>query len=98
MYNQNGVLLKFSTYSRIIEEAKYILEHRCTIRQCAKVFGVSKSTIWNDMAHKLNIIDIDLYTAVNEVFQYNLSQRAKRGAAGYIAYLRSKSSISGNNA
>lgn len=43
---------------RAIEIAKYIIEHNATVRQTAKEFGISKSTvhavvtIWNDTKAK----------------------------------------------
>jgi len=39
---------------RTIELANYIAENKCTVRDCAKKFGISKSTVhmdvcyWND--------------------------------------------------
>lgn len=67
-------------YSELIREiADYIILHRCTIRQCAEVFGLSKSTVHGYMHVKLKYTDIDLYDEVQEVLDYNLSVRHLRG-------------------
>ena len=46
---------------RIIGEAKYILENKCTVREGATHFGVSKSTFHADVSYKLKEIDLKLY-------------------------------------
>lgn len=67
-------------YSGLIREiAKYIIEHKCTIRQCAEVFGLSKSTVHGYMHVKLKYTDIDLYDEVQSVLDYNFSVRHLRG-------------------
>lgn len=37
---------------RAIEIAKYIIEHNATVRQTAKEFGISKSTVHIDVTKK----------------------------------------------
>lgn len=67
-------------YSGLITDiAKYLIEHRCTIRQCAEVFGLSKSTVHGYMHVKLRYVDIDLYDEVQSVLDYNFSVRHLRG-------------------
>lgn len=67
-------------YTGLIKEiAKYLIEHRCTIRQCAEVFGLSKSTVHSYMHVKLRYVDIDLYDEVQGVLDYNFSVRHLRG-------------------
>ena len=63
----------------IIAIANYILENKCTVRECAQVFGISKSAIHSYMNTKLKYIDIDLYQEVRSVLEYNLSVRHLRG-------------------
>ena len=63
----------------ILEMAEYILKTRCTVRQCASVFGISKSTVHSYMSARLKYIDIDLYEEVRQVLKYNLSVRHLRG-------------------
>ena len=38
---------------RAIEIAKYIIEHNATVRQTAKEFGISKSTVHKDVTERL---------------------------------------------
>ena len=42
---------------RVIESAIYIIEHNATVRQTAKQFGVSKSTVHKDVTERLNQIN-----------------------------------------
>ena len=64
---------------RIIAEAMYVIETGETIRQTAKRFGLSKSTIHEDIRDRLMKIDEMLYKKVREKIEYNISQRAIRG-------------------
>ena len=45
---------------RVLEIAGYILENGATVRQAAKNFGVSKSTVHKDVAERLPQIDVEL--------------------------------------
>lgn len=63
----------------ILEMAEYILKTRCTVRQCASVFGISKSAVHSYMHTRLKYIDIDLFEEVDAVLKYNLSVRHLRG-------------------
>jgi len=55
-----GFFMKDYIEERAIEIANYIIEERTTVRQAAKKFGVSKSTIhtvvtkWNGLCGELN--------------------------------------------
>ena len=44
-----GFPLKKYMEERVIESATYIIEHNATVRQTAKQFGVSKSTVHTDV-------------------------------------------------
>ena len=63
----------------IVSIAHYILENKCTVRQCAQAFGISKSAVHSYVSAKLKYIDIDLYDEVRRVLEYNLSVRHLRG-------------------
>ena len=65
----------------IVKEAYYILDNACTIRECAKHFKRSKSTIHRDLRDKLMYIDYDLYMAVSNVILHNKKMRHIRGGA-----------------
>ena len=64
---------------RAIVVAKYILEKKTTVRQTAKTFGVSKSTIHKDVTERLYYIDRGLYRRVKKVLEKNKSERHIRG-------------------
>lgn len=38
---------------RVVETANYIIEHNATVRQTAKQFGVSKSTVHIDVTKEV---------------------------------------------
>ena len=50
---------------RVIVEAKYIIKNKCTVRQMAKVFFISKSTIHNDITFRLKEINYSLFKNTN---------------------------------
>lgn len=64
---------------RIIEEAKYIISTGSTVRQTAKKFLFSKSTVHKDVTERLKEIDLVLHKQVKTVLDTNLSQRHIRG-------------------
>ena len=45
---------------RAVEIGTYIVEKSATVRQAAKNFGVSKSTVHKDVAERLPQIDVEL--------------------------------------
>ena len=64
---------------RIMQEANHILSTGETLRQTAKIFGVSKSTVHLDMSKRLRKIDKKMYMKVNKKLNYNFSQKHIRG-------------------
>lgn len=64
---------------RAVKEGEYIVESGATVRECAKVFGIGKSTVHADVTKKLRAIDEDLAAEVKKVLDVNLSQRHLRG-------------------
>ena len=64
---------------RAIEIAYYIIENNATVRQTAKAFGISKSTVHMDVSERLKKVNPQLYTQVKEVLEVNKSQRHIRG-------------------
>ena len=64
---------------RAIVVAKYILEKNTTVRQTAKTFGVSKSTIHKDVTERLEEINPTLAKEVKMVLEKNKSARHIRG-------------------
>ena len=64
---------------RAIEIANYIIKYNATVRQTAKQFGISKSTVHKDLAYKLRIINPTMYDMVKSVLDINKSERHIRG-------------------
>lgn len=68
----------------IVEEraamlGEYIIETRSTVRNAAKVFGVSKSTVHKDVSERLKYINPKLYKEVKVILENNKAQRHIRG-------------------
>ena len=52
---------------RAIKLGKYICENKTTIRETAKNFGVSKSTVHKDVSQRLKVLNANLYRQVKVV-------------------------------
>ena len=59
--------------------AKYILEKNTTVRQTAKTFGVSKSTIHKDMTERLPKINPIIAEKTHSILELNKAERHIRG-------------------
>ena len=59
--------------------AHYIIENGATVRDAAKQFGVSKSTVHKDVGIRLENINRCLYVKVKAVLELNKSERHIRG-------------------
>ncbi len=59
--------------------ARYIIENCATVRQTAKHFNVSKSTVHKDVKTRLPDINKRLYKMVKGVLEKNKSERHLRG-------------------
>lgn len=64
---------------RVKEEANYILKTGYTIREIAKIFNVSKSTVHKDLNDRLYRIDLNKYKKVKEILDYHINIRHIRG-------------------
>lgn len=59
--------------------AKYIVENNATVRQTAKKFGISKSTVHKDVTERLPEINPALAKSARKVLDVNKSERHIRG-------------------
>ena len=66
-------------YRRVIDEAKYMIETKKTIRDIAKVFKVSKSTVHKDLHERLFDMNKTLYLEVDNILKYHTDIRHIRG-------------------
>lgn len=64
---------------RVIDEANYFISTKGTVRQTAKIYGLSKSTIHIDLSKRLKYIDADLYDEVKEIMDKNFAEKHIRG-------------------
>lgn len=64
---------------RACELAEYIIETRATVRQAAKNFGISKSTVHKDITERLRYVDSGLYQRAKIVLEQNKAERHIRG-------------------
>ena len=64
---------------RVLKEAQYIAETGATVRDAAKVFHFSKSTVHKDVSERLYFIDRALFNKVKKVLRKNLDERHIRG-------------------
>lgn len=54
---------------RCIDEAQWIIDNKCSIRQCAREFCMSKSQVHRDMTERLRDLDDDLYVQVRNILR-----------------------------
>ena len=64
---------------RAVEIAQYIIENNATVRQTAKQYGISKSTVHKDVTERLLQINPSLASAARGVLDTNKSERHIRG-------------------
>lgn len=64
---------------RAIEIANYIIETNATVRQTAKKFGISKSTVHKDVTERLIQINPGLAQQTRQVLNLNKAERHIRG-------------------
>ena len=64
---------------RAVAIANYIIENNATVRQTAKRFGISKSTVHKDVAERLVHINPSLAKQARIVLDINKSERHIRG-------------------
>lgn len=71
--------MKGSIQRRVYEEANYILSTKETIREIAKKYGVSKSTVHKDLHERLKKYDLCIYNQVNAILNFHYKIRHIRG-------------------
>ncbi|HHY78535.1 MAG TPA: sporulation transcriptional regulator SpoIIID [Clostridiales bacterium] len=64
---------------RALEIAKYIISSKTTVRDAAKIFGVSKSTVHKDVTERLPKINPVVALQVKEIMDKNKAERHIRG-------------------
>ena len=64
---------------RDVAIANYIVDYNATVRQTAKRFGISKSTVHKDVTDRLEHINPSLAAQARVVLDVNKSERHIRG-------------------
>lgn len=72
-------VVKWYVCQRVMEMAQYLRCNKCTIRQVAQVFCVSKSTAHKDLSVRLPLVDKRLYESILPILQQNWESRHLRG-------------------
>lgn len=85
-------IIKKEIQKRVLEEAEYILKTEKTIRETAKEYGVSKSTVHKDISVRLKEININLFNKIQELMKHHIEIRhIKGGESTKLRYLSLKS-------
>lgn len=67
--------MRVKVQERTIKIAMLIIENDFTIREIAKMFDVSRSTIHRDLKERLPEIDEELNKKIEQIMQRHLEQR-----------------------
>ena len=71
--------MRTQTVDRAVILGEYIIETGATVRACAKVFKISKSTVHKDVTERLRRDNPQLYKEVKMVLEKNKQERHIRG-------------------
>ena len=69
----------FTIEERTLDIANYIIETKCTVRDAAKKFGISKSTVHKDITERLEKINMALAKEAKNILLENKKERHIRG-------------------
>ena len=64
---------------RVLIESEYIINTNSTVREIAKIYNVSKSTVHKDLHDRLLDIDSSLYQEVLKILKYHSLIKHIRG-------------------
>ncbi len=74
-----SVITSDGKQERCVILGEYIIDNSATVRSAAKQFGISKSTVHQDVTVRLEKINPVLYKKVREVLLKNKNERHIRG-------------------
>ena len=64
---------------RVLNIANHIIDTKETIRETAKKFNISKSTVHKDLQERLPKINKELFSEVQDLMQKHIDERHIRG-------------------
>lgn len=73
------IIFSSSSMQDMLNKAVYIIDNNATVRQTAKAFGVSKSTVHKDVTSRLMQVNPTLARQARTVLDVNKSERHIRG-------------------
>ena len=79
----------YEYYDRIMQEYALLIDSKLTLRQIEPYVGLGRTTIYNDLTHRLRRIDVDKYEKVlkqfaenhKHLYEYNRKERKKDAIA-----------------
>ncbi len=74
-----GGKMKAYIKERTLEVARHISQTQDTIRKTAQIFGLSKSTVHNDLSKRLQKVDKQMYDDVQKILEHNFAEKHIRG-------------------
>ena len=80
---------------RAIQIANFIIKSNATVRQTAKKFGISKSTVHKDVTERLEQINMQLASKTRLVLEENKSERHIRGGFATREKYKKNSKLTG---
>ena len=85
--------MKGNIEERVILVAQYIIDNSATVRDAAKKFKISKSTVHKDVTERLEKINPVLYEEVRKVLDVNKAERHIRGGLATKILYKSRKNI-----
>ncbi len=83
MSQNSNAAADYSAYGtkqeRCVSLAEYIIATKATVRNAGKVFGISKSTVHQDITTRLEKVNPELHRRVKAVLEQNKQERHIRG-------------------
>lgn len=77
--------------NRVLSEATHMINTKETIREIAKIYNVSKSTVHKDLNERLINIDNNTYQEITKILQEHIDIRHIRGGESTrLKYLKTE--------
>lgn len=64
---------------RIYDEVDYIVNTKCTVREIAKKFNISKSTVHKDLQERLKDLNKAVHNKIIKIFREHIEVRHLKG-------------------
>lgn len=72
-------IIKKDIADRVFEESTYMINTGKTVREIAKEFKISKSTVHKDLHERLKDLDKNLYNKIEKIMKAHIAIRHIRG-------------------